>query len=342
MEVDVSFVVIAYNEASNIAATLSAITSLSDIGNYEIIVVNDGSTDQTGCIVADCAIANAAVRLIGLSQNSGRGYARSTGVAAARGRLIATIDADIRVPADWLVRARAALVGHDAVGGTAIPDGDAAYLYRKFQLQAREVGHATTVTGSNALYRRELFESVSFDQRLRDGEDVALNHAIQRSGLQARTVPGLLVLHTENKTFLASLRWLFVSGKGATRQLIRYRQVRQPDIVAIGFIGMLIAGLAVASVGYPLIGIALPLVTLLAASLEHVRTRFESNLRDLPRLIAAAVTDCAMLSAYFAGRVLGLTSLRNSLGPRTATGRGELHVDSRHHGPEPDPVHDRG
>ena len=43
--------------------------------------------------------------------------------------------------------------------------------------------HTTTVAGGNGLYRREVFASVRFDPALREGEDVALNHAIERHGL---------------------------------------------------------------------------------------------------------------------------------------------------------------
>ena len=131
--------------------------------------------------------------------------------------------------------------GHDAVGGTAVPDGDVAYLYRRFGLTPRVRAHTTTVAGGNGLYRREVFASVRFDPALREGEDVALNHAIERHGLSCATVPGLIVEHRENKTWGESLRWMFDSGRGATRQLLAYRQVRQPDLAAAAF-GAAVAG----------------------------------------------------------------------------------------------------
>ena len=60
----------------------------------------------------------------------------------------------------------------------------AAHLYRKFRLAPRIATSTTTVTGNNGLHRHEVFRLVGFDAELREGEDVALNHAIKqhRSG----------------------------------------------------------------------------------------------------------------------------------------------------------------
>ena len=319
----VSFVVIAYNEAENIGSTLDAIAALDGLGEYEVIVVNDGSSDGTAGIVGQIAVADRRVRLIDLPENRGRGYARSTGTAAARGELIATVDGDIILPAGWLARAREALRDHDAVGGTAVPDGDVAYLHRRFRLTPRGVGHATAVTGSNALYRREVFSIAGFDPALREGEDVALNHALRLHGLSLACVPGLLVEHAEGKTLPASLRWLFVSGKGATRQLITYRQVRTPDLAAGAFVAAAAAGLLLWARRRPLSGAALPAGLVVAAGTQHVRSRFKTPWSQVNRVAPAIAVDSAMLTAYFTGRLAGLAALWH----RRAVA-----------GPSPDPV----
>jgi GT2 family glycosyltransferase len=305
----VSFVVIAYNEAKNVGCTLDGITSLSGLDGYEVIVVNDGSHDRTAEVVSDRAERNSHIRLIDLPQNRGRGYARSTGIAAARGELIATVDADIILPRDWFVRAEAALSGHDAVAGTAVPDGDVVYVYQSCALVPRVVGHTTTVTGSNALYRRQVFELVGFDPSLRMGEDVALNHATMQHGLSFATVPGLLVEHIEHKTFRDALAWLFISGKGATRQLLTYRRIRVPDLATCAFAGSVAAGIVIAVYGSVSAGIAIPVVILLGISAQHVRSRFETPLTRWRRVTAAIAIDSALLLAYFTGRLAGLSLL---------------------------------
>lgn len=322
----VSFIVIAYNEAANIGRTLAAITELECLGEYEIIVVDDGSRDKTAQIVEEIAVQNSRVQLIKLGENRGRGYARSRGVTQARGMLIAQVDADILLPEDWLVRARAALAHHDAVGGIAVPDGDVAYIYRRFKLTPRIVHSTTTVTGNNGLYRRQVFDVVGFDPALREGEDSALNHAMSRQGLSSATVPGLLVRHEEKKTLSTSLRWLFDTGRGATRQLLTYREVRQPDIVTGAFIGAVTLGLFLAAHDHPLVGSAIPSAFVLATGVQHVRTRFETPRSHWLKVAPAVAVDSALLVAYFTGRLAGLTALRRRPGPELGPGSQNSHV----------------
>jgi cellulose synthase/poly-beta-1,6-N-acetylglucosamine synthase-like glycosyltransferase len=315
-EASVSFVVIAYNEARNIAATIRAITGLEGLGKHEVIVVDDGSRDGTADIVTAITRRDPAVRLIRLAENHGRGYARDTGIADARGDLIATVDADIILPRDWLVRARSALRDHDAVGGTAVPDGDVAYLYRRFGLTPRMRRHTTTVAGGNGLYRSEVFTSVRFDPALREGEDVALNHAIERHGLSCATIPGLIVEHRETKTWAESLRWMFHSGRGATRQLLVYRQVRQPDVATGAFAAAVAMGVLAAARTHPAAGALIPVTVVLAASAQHVRSRFQTPRADWPRVMPAIAADSALLTAYFAGRLAGLVAVQRGTGIR--------------------------
>ena len=306
----ISFVVIACNEAGGIARTLAAIGALDGLGEHEIIVVDDGSRDRTAEIVRGIAKDDPCVRLVELGENRGRGHARARGVAEAHGGLLATVDGDTVLPTGWLARLLPVLADHHAAGGTPVPDGDASYLHRRFGLRPRLVGATTTVTGSNGLYRREVFDLVGYDPALREGEDVALNHAMRRRGLSVTTVPGLVVRHEEDKPFGATLRWLFDSGRGATRQLLTYREVRGPDVAAAGFTAAVAAGVAVAARGHWRAGVAVPAAFVTAASVAHVHSRFEVPAAAWPRLAPAVAVDGALLTAYFTGRLAGLTAWR--------------------------------
>lgn len=304
----VSFVIIAYNEASNISQTLHSIVALDGLNTHEIIVVDDGSSDDTREVVAKLARGNPNIKLFSLESNHGRGYARSKGIAEARGELIATIDADIILPADWLNRTRIALHNYDAVGGTPLPDGDVQYIYKRFSLTPRGFPATTPVPGNNGLYRRRVFEIVSFDPDLREGEDSDLNYAMAQQSLSIATVPGLFVRHEESKSFGKSLKWLFETGRGATRQFLTSPGVRQPDIVTGAMIATTALGLAITMSGHFIVGISMPILLLFIASAQHVRTRFVVSVCWW-RAGAAILTNCALLVAYFIGRITGLLLL---------------------------------
>jgi putative flippase GtrA len=104
-----SVVVPAYCEADRIGETVDRLRhSLDDIqesGGFEVIVVDDGSSDAT----ADAALAAGADQVVVQPRNRGKGAAVRTGVLAARGRTIAFTDADLAYAPDQLLRLLAAV-----------------------------------------------------------------------------------------------------------------------------------------------------------------------------------------------------------------------------------------
>ncbi|MGP8064886.1 MAG: glycosyltransferase family 2 protein [Acidimicrobiales bacterium] len=303
----VTFVVIAHNEAAGIEHCLRALAAQSDLPAFEIVVVDDCSDDATPFVIAQVAAGVPELRTVRLPTNLGRGTARAAGVGAAQGQLIAMVDSDIVLPPDWFSRCREHLEGRDVVSGTAVPDGDVGFLARQFGLQPKVVASATRTTGNNALFRRTVFEHVSYEEALREGEDVALDHQMDVAGVVRGVVPGLRVEHREHKTFRDEFRWLFESGLGASRQLERYRKVREPD-VALAV--MLFAVVAPWLTGRRSTSrLAAPVVCLALLSLAHVARKFEAR-SDPVRFLGATAADTALLSSYFAGRLAGHVRLR--------------------------------
>jgi dolichyl-phosphate beta-glucosyltransferase len=132
-----SIVVPAYNEEHRLGLTVEeAVRYLRGRRtSFELIVVDDGSTDRTSALVDGLADRFAEVRLIRLAANGGKGLAVRTGVVNARGRTVLFMDADGATPIEELERLEAAVVaGADiAIGSRAVQTEDVrvkAKLYR--------------------------------------------------------------------------------------------------------------------------------------------------------------------------------------------------------------------
>jgi dolichyl-phosphate beta-glucosyltransferase len=100
MAPEVSIIIPAYNEEKRIVNTLNTITAFfaSTPDSYEVITVNDGSTDDSLKILNDFASVHPQIRVISYSPNQGKGYAVKKGVEAAQGPLILLSDADLSTP----------------------------------------------------------------------------------------------------------------------------------------------------------------------------------------------------------------------------------------------------
>jgi glycosyltransferase involved in cell wall biosynthesis len=309
----VSFVVIAYNEDHQIRACLSSITAQSDLGLCEIIVVNDGSTDRTAERVTDFAREFPCVRLVN-QRNSGRGSARAVGVALARGDFVAMVDGDITLPPDWLRRCRRELAGQhcDAVGGVAVPDGDASFICDAFRLTPRARSGTTTVTGNNGLYTRALIDHVKFDSNLRTAEDIAFNYALVSAGFSARCLEDVVVFHKEDKGYVRALLWAFESGISASGQLRYFKKLRTPDLTYFGALAVPAIGFAIGEllpgVGGLLAAASLTLAYLLAVGGAHLagKTLLKVKPTYLARFALASVANSTLTTSYLLGRTVGL------------------------------------
>ena len=90
---------------------------------FELIVVDNNSTDHTRRVVEQCAAADARVRYI-FEPQQGSSPGRNAGINAARSSIIAFTDDDVRVEADWIAaiaRAFAEGANADVVGGRVLP-----------------------------------------------------------------------------------------------------------------------------------------------------------------------------------------------------------------------------
>lgn len=106
--VNLSIIVPAYNEAANVAAVVHEILQTLDdnpwVGPYEIVLVDDGSHDETGAIMDRLAAQHAQVIVAHHERNRGFGAALKTGFARSRGASVTLVTADGEIDVDQPLR----------------------------------------------------------------------------------------------------------------------------------------------------------------------------------------------------------------------------------------------
>jgi len=138
-EIKYSIVIPAYNESARIPATLAAVVACVRANRWsaEIIVVNDGSRDDTAEVVRAFAASAAEVRLVENPGNRGKGYSVRNGILQARGEIVMFTDSDLSAPIEEAPRLFAAIEqGADiAIGSRWLESGRQTHrqpIYRQF------------------------------------------------------------------------------------------------------------------------------------------------------------------------------------------------------------------
>jgi GT2 family glycosyltransferase len=221
----VSVVVCAYNGGLTLEQCLHSLRAL-DYPDYEVIVVDDGSTDDTGAILARFP----EVRSIHQA-NRGLSAARNVGLQAATGTVVAYTDADCFANSSWLTHLVAQLQhsGAAAVGGPNLTPEDgwlagcvaAAPGQPTHVLENNQV--AEHIPGCNMAFRRAALEAVNgFDPEYRKaGDDVDVCWRLQQAGFWITFAPGAFVWHHRRQNPRAYLRQQ--AGYGEAEALLQFK-----------------------------------------------------------------------------------------------------------------------
>src|SRR4051812_11093166 len=234
-----SIVIATYNRAGDLAETLRSLAGLRPSGAWEVIVVDNNSTDHTRAVVESAAAGFPAPLRYVFEREQGRSPALNAGIRLAKGQIIATTDDDVRVDPDWLDRAAEGLarLGCDYVGGRVLPIWGApppAWLPNRsgkhwavialldYGAQPIEFG-ARVPLGVNMAFRREAFERAGlFDANTGRKAGTLLGQEVREWCIRARAagvrgfyVPELVVRHIIpaarlNKTYFR--RWFYWRG----------------------------------------------------------------------------------------------------------------------------------
>jgi glycosyltransferase involved in cell wall biosynthesis len=236
-----SIIIATANRSGDLGDTLKSLAGIRRPGTVELIVVDNGSIDDTRLIVEHAATWYPfPVRYLFEAQE-GKYAALNTGIKAARGHIIAATDDDARFDADWLDRADDGLRHHgcEFVGGRVLPlwgalkpvwlDEHSSLHAKVIALldhgnRAREFGcDISWPLGVNVAYRRDVFDRVGlFDNRLGRKSGTLRNQAQREWHLRARAMgvrgfylPDMVVHHLVAASRLEKpyfRRWMYWHG----------------------------------------------------------------------------------------------------------------------------------
>ena len=189
----ISVIIPAYNVAAYIGETLDSLLAQT-YTDYEAVVVNDGSTDDTEQVIASYR-ASLGNRLVYVKQsNGGLANARNAGLRVARGRYVALLDADDLWAPEFLAKMQA-LLESDSTLDLVFPNawfwGSPNFSGREFQsvfpasepVTFERVLRRECYIFGLALFKRELLETVGFyDEELGASEDFDLWLRMLRHG----------------------------------------------------------------------------------------------------------------------------------------------------------------
>jgi glycosyltransferase involved in cell wall biosynthesis len=218
--IEISAVITTYNRAEMLPGALECVLQQQCPGvRYEVIVVDNNSTDRTREVVEKYVAQTNSTLTYLLEPRQGVSYARNTGLARARAPIVAFADDDVCVANDWIDIIKREFEAHpevDCIGGRVLPQWKIpppAWLTRNhwMPLALQDYGDAPLYTNAenplclvsaNLAFRRAVFEEIGpFApelQRVGNGigsmEDAELLERYFRTGRQALYVPELLAV----------------------------------------------------------------------------------------------------------------------------------------------------
>jgi len=223
-----SIIVPVYNRENFIKACLDSILNQT-MEDYEIIVIDDGSTDGTRKVLE--GITDAKVKILYNPTNKGLSYSRNRGVREAKGELVAFIDSDCIADERWLENLTKPFSWDPSimmVGGNTVDPAPSNYwelVNKGKDFIASVSGYTKKVIGCNMASRRFFLIKNKFDEDLsRAADDLDIAIRCRRKGYKIYFTAAALITHYQRSTFYATVRQQFFYGHQNAQARIKNRK----------------------------------------------------------------------------------------------------------------------
>ncbi len=237
--ISVSVIVPTYNEEENIESCLKALCNQTiDRKEYEIIVVDGGSKDRTR------ELAKKYADKVIIQKSKKVGGARNDGILLAKGKIVATTDADCIVPAKWLEMVMNDFRNNDILQlyGLIYPkekEGMKNKIYLMGANALSRMGYYTRTyyhtLGCNTAFDKEAFIKAGMYRCIDAGDDLEIALRMRKLGrvmLDKRLKVGFSMRRYEQFVMLKYLyEWLYIASHGGTSEKFSYsrREYKQSD-----------------------------------------------------------------------------------------------------------------
>lgn len=266
--ISISAIVVAYNEENKIGRCIDSLIGQQFSGLFEIIIIDNGSTDATNSIIASYA-QNSPVPLRSIArQKRGIAACRQFGIDLARYGYIAFTDADCVAPHDWLERLAAGFSRHRnerlaAVGGGNFPPAAGPFYCALLVFLNSYLGSHGSVQGmryatdrsvdhlscSNVLYSKSALRDVGgFDAALLNiGEDIDASYRLTAKNYHLYYIADACVVHYMRDNLAAWSKNMFTYGFGRIRAIQKHpRMLSFKFLIPAGLVTTLFVTLPIA------------------------------------------------------------------------------------------------
>lgn len=249
----VSVIVVAFNEEKNILSCLHSLLQQKYVHNYEILVIDGGSTDKTKERVRERQKAHKTLKLL-VKDGGSIATCRNIGIKNAQYEYIVFTDADCTVPEDWLFRLTTGYKRHAVaqpklagVGGANIPPENGnlfqqaigiafnSFLGSLGSIQAKQMKKdqpVFSISCSNSLYKKAALNAVeAFSEDLENqGEDWDMGVKLEKQGFVVYGLKDSFVWHNFRAMPVAFWKNMVFYGDGRMRLTKKH-----PDFIKVKY-----------------------------------------------------------------------------------------------------------
>lgn len=226
MKLQFSLIIPVYNRPNEIDELLSSLVKQTYINNFEVIIIEDGSTLKAENIVSN--YSNDLSIQYFFKENTGAGMSRNFGMQKATGNYFIIFDSDCIIPQNYLVEVEKALTENytNAYGGADAAHDSFTTIQKAINYSMTSVLTTGGIRGNkkavdkfqprsfNFGISKKAFEKTKGFSKMKIGEDIDLTFRLWEQGFQTQFIENAFVYHKRRSTFKQFFKQTYAFGKG--------------------------------------------------------------------------------------------------------------------------------